>query len=62
MDVIERFRLDDPVIKASLMQQIPMGKMALVADIARIALFLAAPISDYMTGQSVCVNGGSFMY
>ena len=31
------------------------------ADIARTAAFLAAPESDYITGQAISVNGGAQM-
>jgi acetoacetyl-CoA reductase/3-oxoacyl-[acyl-carrier protein] reductase len=61
-DVITRFGLDNPIIKADLVRNIPMGRLASTEDIARAALFLASSASDYMTGQLLCMNGGSFMY
>lgn len=61
-EVIARFQLDDPLKKADVLRNIPMGRMASVQDIARAALFLASTQSDYMTGQLLCMNGGSFMY
>jgi len=40
---------------------IPMGRMGRPEDIANAAVFLASSKSAYMTGQTVHVNGGSFM-
>lgn len=37
---------------------IPLGRFASPADIANIALFLASPLGDYITGQSISVCGG----
>lgn len=60
-DVIERFNLDDPDAKARILQTIPMGYMADVGEIANGVLFLASDLSNHMTGQMLCINGGSFM-
>ena len=40
---------------------VPMGRIAHGADIARAAAFLASAESDYMTGLSISVSGGSEM-
>jgi len=36
----------------------PMGRPAVVADIANAALFLVSPLSRHITGQSLVVDGG----
>ncbi len=36
----------------------PMGRPAIVEDIANAALFLVSPISRHITGQSLIVDGG----
>ena len=41
--------------------KIPLGRVGEGADIARTAAFLAAPESDYITGQAISVNGGAQM-
>jgi NAD(P)-dependent dehydrogenase (short-subunit alcohol dehydrogenase family) len=38
--------------------EIPLGRMGTPQDIAGVALFLASGLSDYMTGQVLCVAGG----
>lgn len=37
---------------------IPLGRMGLPSDIANTALFLASPLSDFITGQNIIVDGG----
>ncbi|HQP67180.1 MAG TPA: glucose 1-dehydrogenase [Quisquiliibacterium sp.] len=40
---------------------VPMGRAQTPADVADLALFLASRGSDYMTGQSINVDGGLVM-
>ena len=40
---------------------IPMGRIAQGDDIARTAAFLASAESDYLTGLSISVSGGTEM-
>ena len=47
--------------KEKQVEKIPMGRMGEPDDIARVALFLASPLSDYMTGQVLVVDGGLVM-
>lgn len=47
--------------KEHLLKKIPMGKLGSPQHIADMALFLASPLSDYMTGQVVTVDGGMVM-
>jgi NAD(P)-dependent dehydrogenase (short-subunit alcohol dehydrogenase family) len=43
-------------------RQIPLGgRMATPEEIARVAVFLAAEESRWITGQTIHVNGGAFM-
>ena len=42
-------------------QVIPLGRVAVGDDIARTAAFLASAESDYLTGLSISVAGGSEM-
>jgi NAD(P)-dependent dehydrogenase (short-subunit alcohol dehydrogenase family) len=42
-------------------RQIPRGRIAQPEDIARAVLYLASDLSDYVTGQTLLVNGGSLM-
>ena len=37
---------------------IPLGRIGAVEDVARLAVFLASEESDYITGESIEVDGG----
>ena len=43
------------------MNQIPLGRMGSVADVAGVVGFLAGSSGDYITGQVICVDGGMTM-
>ncbi|MCO7125290.1 glucose 1-dehydrogenase [Sporolactobacillus shoreicorticis] len=49
---------DDPVHKTWIEDKIPLGRVGTFDDLVGALLFLAAPASDYMTGQSISVDGG----
>jgi NAD(P)-dependent dehydrogenase (short-subunit alcohol dehydrogenase family) len=41
--------------------EVPLGRMGQPKDIAGACLFLASELSDYVTGQTICVAGGQPM-
>jgi len=41
--------------------QIPMRRLGQPRDVANVVLFLASPLSDYMTGLVLDINGGQYM-
>jgi meso-butanediol dehydrogenase/(S,S)-butanediol dehydrogenase/diacetyl reductase len=43
---------------ASRVANVPMGRAQTPQDVAGLALFLASPASDYMTGQAINIDGG----
>jgi len=40
---------------------IPAGRFCDAADVGAAVAFLAGPGSSYVTGQSICINGGSVL-
>jgi NAD(P)-dependent dehydrogenase (short-subunit alcohol dehydrogenase family) len=52
-----RFR-DSAFTEAALSCRTPLGRIAEPAEVARVALFLAADDSSFLTGQTVFVDGG----
>jgi 3-oxoacyl-[acyl-carrier protein] reductase len=44
-----------------MLANIPLGKLGTPADVAGVCLFLASPESDYITGQTIVVDGGMAM-
>ena len=52
----------DENAKEKLSQDIPLKRLGSVNDIAELAIFLASDESSYITGQTISVDGGLFMY
>lgn len=50
-----------PEVLQGIVAQIPVGRMAEPAEIARVVAFLCAPESGYITGANIAVNGGLYM-
>ena len=46
---------------AEMARAIPLGRIAQPEDIARAAVFLASDSASFMTGQTIHVNGGSYL-
>jgi NAD(P)-dependent dehydrogenase (short-subunit alcohol dehydrogenase family) len=42
--------------------QIPSGKVGNPEDVANVVLFLASNLSNYITGSTIDVNGGSYLH
>lgn len=60
---------DTPMTRASMSAAaiaakaatIPMGRLALAEDCAALAVFLASPQAEFLTGQVISPNGGEFV-
>lgn len=53
-----RDAMSDPATAKVLEASIPLGKLAETADVVGPTLFFAAPVSDFVTGQVLYVDGG----
>lgn len=70
MPVVEGFTLDHNKVIAQYMGVAGNEKHALEhllafglpKDVANVVLFLASPLSSYMTGQAINVTGGMTMH
>jgi 3-oxoacyl-[acyl-carrier protein] reductase len=57
-DMTNHFKSDE---LENILKQIPANKMGNPQDIADLALFLASSNADYITGQTISVDGGLYM-
>jgi len=48
-------------VKERIFKNVPMGRFGLPDEIAGVVLFLASPLSSYITGQVISVCGGMVM-
>ena len=48
----------NPEVQAAIAKDIPMHRVGQPDDIKGLALFLAAPASEYITGQEIVIDGG----
>ena len=48
----------NPEVQAAIAKDIPMHRVGQPDDIKGLALFLAAPASEYITGQEIIIDGG----
>jgi len=51
----------DPKFKDKYLERIPLGRFAQPDEISPMILFLASDDSAYITGQTICVDGGMVM-
>lgn len=45
----------------AFLARIPLSRMGIPDDIAKVAVFLASSASDYMTGEAIVVDGGALL-
>lgn len=48
-------------MKAAYMAKIPLKSLGKPEDVANAVVYLASPLSDYMTGQTLHLNGGMYL-
>ncbi|HEY8909202.1 MAG TPA: 3-oxoacyl-[acyl-carrier-protein] reductase [Desulfosporosinus sp.] len=45
-------------VRNEILRAIPLGRMGQPEDVARVVKFLVSPEASYITGQTLCVDGG----
>ena len=51
-------RREVPGLNSRVLARTPVGRWVVPEDLAGIAVFLAAPASDFVTGAAIPVDGG----
>ncbi len=49
------------VVKQMWIDDTPLGRLQTPDDVAKVVAFLASPDAEFLTGESISVNGGAFM-
>jgi len=57
---IERTRLESPEYGRTWAALTPLGRVGVPGDVAHVVEFLASPKADYITAQTIWVDGGAF--
>jgi len=45
-------------LQTEVLRAIPLGRLGKPEDIAQVVRFLVSPEASYITGQTLCVDGG----
>ena len=51
----------DEKFKESIISKIPSNRLGNSSDVANAVVFLASPMSDYINGETIHVNGGMYL-
>jgi 3-oxoacyl-[acyl-carrier protein] reductase len=54
----KKFNTEVNSVEEEMLHEIPMRRFGQAEEIAAVAAFLATPAASYVTGQSICVDGG----
>ena len=53
--------MTDTSIRDEMISEIPLQRMGTRTEIAEACLYLASPLSSYMTGSVMVMDGGSWL-
>jgi NAD(P)-dependent dehydrogenase (short-subunit alcohol dehydrogenase family) len=56
--LVEQSIANGSLNQESMLERVPMRRLAIPEEIASVVLFLASPASSYVTGQAIVVDGG----
>ncbi|UCH42351.1 MAG: glucose 1-dehydrogenase [Dehalococcoidales bacterium] len=53
---------EDPKLRERMVACIPLGRVGDVREIGQLAVYLASPASDFITGQVIFIDGGCLQF
>ncbi len=59
--VWDKRKTDAPQLYNAIHKSIPFGRLGLPEEIASVAMFLASPLANWVTGQMIAVDGGQLL-
>jgi 3-oxoacyl-[acyl-carrier protein] reductase len=54
----EKRKTDNPQLYNAILRGIPFGRLGHPEEVARVVLFLVSPLANWVTGQTMMVDGG----
>jgi 3-oxoacyl-[acyl-carrier protein] reductase len=57
----ERHKTNNPSLYNAVLRSIPFGRLGHPEEVARVALFLVSPLANWVTGQTISVDGGQLL-
>ncbi|HLJ20331.1 MAG TPA: SDR family NAD(P)-dependent oxidoreductase [Stellaceae bacterium] len=57
----EKRKTDNPNLYNRILESIPFGRLGHPEEVANVVLFLASPLANWVTGQTITVDGGQLL-
>ena len=57
----EKRKSDNPNLYNAILRSIPFGRLGHPEEVANVVLFLASPLANWVTGQTIVVDGGQLL-
>jgi 3-oxoacyl-[acyl-carrier protein] reductase len=57
----ERAKTDNPRLYGAILRGIPFGRLGHPEEVANVVVFLASPLANWVTGQTISVDGGQLL-
>src|SRR5262249_7629304 len=57
----EKRKTDNPQLYNAILRSIPFGRLGHPEEVARVVVFLASPLANWVTGQTISVDGGQLL-
>jgi 3-oxoacyl-[acyl-carrier protein] reductase len=57
----DRVKQNNPTLYGRILRSIPFDRLGLPEEVASVVLFLASPLAQWVTGQTIAVDGGQML-